>query len=229
MNFQIIGLSQKDSLSVNAELGIRGRWQTGNLNQLGLNPDARLLLSNTKIALDFRASYQYLRVERFTAISDFWTSGLISYTPTRRFFPILAGYYGFAKSYKIDQSLFVGTGAGSNIINKSNRSFLQIHAFVGYFQFEFEEQDIHSTFAIGSIMKAAIPLGKPFHITWQLDTYHATFDSDLWGASNVIMINYQISKKLFLNLSHNTIFNNQSATNIKKVNTLMMFGIRYQS
>ena len=64
------GMAQNDSLEIRGEIGLRGRWQMGNLNQLAINPNARLELSKTAFNTRLNANYQFLSVGNFTIISD---------------------------------------------------------------------------------------------------------------------------------------------------------------
>ena len=97
--------AQNDSLTTQVELGLRGRWQTGNLNQFVINPEARISLSKNSFSTTLNATYQYLSVEEFTAINDLWIYSEFNWQSHKKVFPLIASYYGFAASYKIDQSL----------------------------------------------------------------------------------------------------------------------------
>ena len=115
--------SQRDSLKFGAELG--------------LNPSVALDFSNSRTEVIVNGTYQFLRVEGFTAISDFWTRALYRFKTGRCLDPIGVLNYGFAKSYRIDHSLVVGAGAGWRIRQKSRRDFIEIQAFGGYLNLEF--------------------------------------------------------------------------------------------
>ncbi len=222
-----IALPSPKNASMALQVGIRGRWQTGNLNQLALNPAANLTISQGKFDLDLRGYYQFLRVNGFTAISDLWTSAAYRHQPTRRFFPLIAANSGFAKSYKIDHSLLLGAGFGVNLYNPAPTSFFRLHIFAGYMNFRFETRGPHTTPALGSAAILTFPLQERINISWELHTYHSGKDSQFWGANNQLMIHFKVLKSLSINLNHSTIFNRKTVENIKNTNTLLLFGIHY--
>ncbi len=221
-------MAQTDSLLVQMELGINGRWQTGNLNQLGLNPNARIALSKSNFHTELNVNYQFLRVEGFTAISDFWGNHLLQIQPNRKFYPVLSTLYGFAKSYKINHSFVIGGGIGTHLFKKSPAFFLQINVVVGYLNMEFEGETAYSKPNLGTMLKGVFPIATKINMVWELQTYHPGFDTDLWGANNRLLLQYPISKSLSISIIHNIIFNNKTVADIKKTNTLMMFGIQYR-
>lgn len=222
-----IALPSPENSSTALQAGIRGRWQTGNLNQLALNPAANLSISQRKFDLDLRGYYQFLRVNGFTAISDFWTSAANRYQPTQRFFPLIAANYGFAKSYKIDHSLLLGTGFGVNLYAPTATSFFRLQFFAGYMNFQFESREPHTTPALGSAAMLTFPLQERVNISWELHTYYSGKDSQFWGANNQLMIHFKVLKSLSINLNHSTIFNKKTVENIKNTNTLLLFGIQH--
>ena len=62
--------AQQDSLRLQVALGLRGRWQTGNLNQLSLMPNGRVALSNATFKAEVATTYHFLKVNGFNAIND---------------------------------------------------------------------------------------------------------------------------------------------------------------
>ena len=220
--------SQTDTLTISSEIGLRGRWQTGNLNQLALNPTAHLLFSKKAFQAEVKGIYQFLRVEGFTIISDFWINGMVQLVPHKRIYPLITTNYGFAKSYKIGHSLLVGGGLGINLYQKSPRSFLQVNAFAGYMDLQFENEPRLSAPSLGTLLKAAVPIADRIHLSWELQTYHPDFNREYWGANNIVRLHFQVVKNLSLTASHHTIFNNKAITGIQKTNTLMLFGLQFQ-
>lgn len=95
----------RDSLDYSTEIGMRGRWQTGTLNQLAINPRAFIKLKTQQNEFEFRADYQYLNVNNITVNSDLWTTALVQLNKKHRLFPSFITRYGFAKSYKIKQNV----------------------------------------------------------------------------------------------------------------------------
>lgn len=223
-----ISYSSPETSSATIQVGIRGRWQTGNLNQIALNPAASLTILQPRFEFDLRGYYQFLRVNGFTAISDFWSSATYRHEAPHRFFPLIATNYGFAKSYKIDHSLLFGAGFGINLYRSSATSFFRLQFFSGYMNFKFENREPHVAVAFGNAAILAIPLQERINISWELHTYHSGKDSQFWGANNQLAIHYRVFKSLSVNLNHSTIFNKKTVENIHKSNTLLLFGIQYK-
>lgn len=220
--------AQSDSLSVNLELGLRGRWQTGNLNQFAINPTASLKLSKTTFDLELNSQYQFLKVSGFTAIKDFWNIGIYRHRPGRKIYPMLATNLGFAKSYKIDHSYLAGGGVGLNLYRKSPIKYIRINVFAAYLDLAFATEIPHSSFAVGSNLKGSFPLVKGMIFNWELHSFLSGTDTEYLGVNNLLQLHYKVSKSLFLTLSHNMIYNKKQIPDIEKVNTLMLFGIQYQ-
>ena len=219
-------IAQKDSLNTTVELGIRGRWQTGNLNQFGANPSLRMVFSKPTFNTEIQSNYQYLKVNGFVAVSDLWTNGIYRFQPEKKFFPMATSVFGFAKSYKIEHSIMAGAGVGLNVFRKSIGNYFQIHVFGGYLNLEFENGPTASTPSLGAFIKSSFSIIQQLRINWELQTYNPLIDTEFWGANNLLLLHFQVSKVLFLNISHQTIFNNKTISDIKKVNTLMMFGVQ---
>lgn len=228
LSMENLAIGQSDSLIVNIEMGIRGRWQTGNLNQFALNPNARMIFSNQKFKTEFRADYQYLKVSGFVPVNDLWASWTYKYRPMRKTFPLIKAIGGFAKSYKIDHSFLAGGGAGINIIHKSPFQYLQFHAFAGYINFQFEREELYTSPAIGTTIESSFSIAPRMNIIWEIQSYHTTKDSSFWGGSNNILLIFKLSKILSFTINHNTIFNNNTIADIKNTNSLMLFGVQYQ-
>ena len=223
-----IAIGQSDSLIMNIEMGIRGRWQTGNLNQLAINPNVRLVFSNQKFLTEFRADYQYLKVSGFVPVNDLWTSWTYKYRPKRKLFPLIRTIGGFAKSYKIDHSFLAGGGAGINILYKSPFQYLQFHAFAGYMDFQFEGENLYTSPTIGTTIQSSFSIAPRMNISWEIQSYHTTKDNSFWGGSNNVFFIFQLFKKLSFTINHNTIFNNKTIADIKNTNSLMLFGVQFQ-
>ncbi len=219
--------AQSDKPSIQANLGIRGRWQTGNLNQLGLIPNAAILLQSENISLKINSSYQYLLVENFNPVNDFWTFSVLKWQTKRKIHPIIGANFGFAKSYKIKQSYSYGMGYEARLYEKSDKEYLYTGLLVGYMNFQFEHANSHTGAHMGLLLSSAIPVSDKIFMTIGLKSYHSLKEIDFWGGSSQIMLNYQFKKNLSLNISQDIVFNNQNEPGIKQLNTLMLFGVRY--
>ncbi|MBL4708235.1 MAG: DUF481 domain-containing protein [Flavobacteriales bacterium] len=219
---------QNDSLKIRTEIGVRGRLQTGNLNQFAINPNAKLGISKDKFNTEFQADYQYLNINDFVVKSDFWSSGIYQHRPNRRMYPMAIARYGFSKSYRINQSILSGIGAGVNIRKKSPTDLIQLNAFTGYMNIEFENDIKHISIVGGLLIKMMHSISKRIHVLWDLNSYHSSTDNQFWGLYNLVMIQYKIHKNIALNLSYNSTHNNKTIVGMKKTNTLMLFGFNYQ-
>lgn len=220
--------AQKDSLLIHAEVGINGRWQTGNLNQFGILPRAGLGIANKHFSLESEANYQYLRVEGFGLVNDLWVGGAFKIKPQNRIYPMVFSMYGFAQSYLINKSFVLGIGGGVNIIKKSPLHYLRANLTAGYLDFEFEGEPAHTAPAAGAMIESSFPLGERGMLSWKLNTYYSLSDLEYWGANNTVILGIKILKDLSVHLNHSTIFNNKTVPTIEKINTLMLFGVAYQ-
>ncbi len=224
---QTENVSLEDALSINGNLTLRGRWQTGNLNQISLMPGGYFSLTKPSFFAELNTTYHFLRVNGFNVKNDLWNYALMQYQPGRRLFPSIHVIVGYAKSYRIDHSIIAGPGVGLNIHNKSGYNFFQVHIYGAYLDFQYEEQTNHSSLAMGTLLKSKIPLNKHVSFQWELSTYHSMQDRNYWGGGNLIILNFKVLKNLSLNITHQTYYNNQTTIDIKKTNTEMLFGIQY--
>lgn len=217
-----------DSTWFKLELNLGGRWQQGNLSQFGIQPALRMQVGHTLYHVDLQSSYQLLQAGEFTLIDDFWTQGKLSWAKKRSIYPVIAMNYGYALSYRIDQSFLMGVGFGSELQQKNSRTSLQVNLFTGYLHFNFEGQSPSKSGVLGSLIELALPLGKSASFGWQAQSYHPLGNNNFWGINSAMQFNYTISKQFSLQTNYQFIFNNQTVMDIKKVNTLLLFGFRYQ-
>ena len=218
----------QDSLSFSTELGLLGRRQTGNLDQLVLSPSARLKIGKSSFDTEITATYQFLEVNGFRSINDLWINNVVRIKPTKRVYSFSIVYYGFADSYRIDRSLIGGAGLGINVVQSTLDKYLQVHLYGGYASVDFQQAPSQSSPSFGSFVKAAFPLNSDkLSLLWEFHSYHALNDQDFEGVNNILQIRYALFKGFHLNASHTTIFNNTVNEGIAKTNTLMMFGLAY--
>lgn len=224
----------QDTLRVRSEFSLVGRRQTGNLDQIGVNPSAKLGVGNSAFELETGANYQFLRVNGFTSINDLWINGIYRVHPRKRVFPFAMAYYGFADSYRIDQSLIGGIGAGVNLQDGSKKGLLQGHLFLGYADVDFltvsAATSSHTSFAVGSFIRsdfAIVHSGLGIH--WEFHSYHAVSDRDFYGANNLIILRYALVKGFHLTATHSTIYNHTTSEGISRTNTLLMVGLAFLS
>ena len=101
-----------DSTWVRLELDLRGRWQQGNLNQIGIQPNLRFQWGNRRYLVDLQSNYQLLKASDFVLIDDFWTQAKLTLHRERSIYPMVAMNLGYALSYRIDHSFLLGVGWG---------------------------------------------------------------------------------------------------------------------
>lgn len=228
MTLSIRLFAQGDSLSRSVNLSLMGQHQSGNLNSISLNPRAQIRFQSPDFSADLESSYQLLRVEGFTMVSDFWTEGLYQRAARKKFFPALALVSGFAKSYDLQSSLHLSAGMGFNVLKWKPNEFLQVHALVGYLRFEFNDIPAHSTAALGLALRASFPVSKTSSLSWKLKTYHSLSNKNFVGGDNLFLYHISIGQSFGLRLSHNIIFNNQTGAQISRINSVFLFGFDFK-
>ena len=219
--------AQDDSTRIEGTFALLGRWQTGNLSQFSINPSFRIKVINQKHAGELSANYHYMQVNKVTVIDDLWVNGIYRNHPHRKVFAMVTANYGFAQSYRIEQSFIAGGGAGINVIGSSSAQYVQFHVFGGYLYFQFENIAPHSSPAAGTILSAATPMGNLFTLFWELQSYHSFKQVRFSGLNNRIIVHWEIRKDISLNISHNTIYNHKNIEGIENLNTAMLFGLQY--
>ncbi len=220
--------SSEYSSYIKGRLGLMGTWQTGNLDQLSVLPNGGISIVKNAYFAEFNASYHYLNVRGFNAINDFWTYGLFQHQPNHRVFPSIHTIMGFARSYKIEHSIVTGAGGGINVKKKSPDNFLQLHLYGSYLNFQYEMEGTHKAVAIGSLIRAMLPIKTHISLRWELSTFHSLWETNFWGGSNLLQLNISVLRNLSMNLSHQSYYNHQTAMDIENTNTEMLFGIQYQ-
>ncbi len=226
--FHLMGNSQNDTLFVQGEIGLRGRWQTGNLDQIGINPNSRFKIYNSKLNSDVLATYQLLKVNGFTAVSDLWIGSISRLNAHKKIYPMVSANFGFAESYRINSSIVMGAGAGINMIKASPFRYFQINGYAGYLDFKFEDTKAHTAAMIGTSMQSSLPIGERMKFSWELHTYHSLSNDEFWGLNNIVILYVEVFRNIFVTLNHQTIYNNQNIESIKNTNTLMLFGFQFQ-
>ncbi len=217
----------KDSTRIQIHAGLMGRWQSGNLEQLSVMPNARFAFSKRACYAELNTNYHYLKVGDFNAVNDLWVNAIYQHQPHKTVYPMVYTNNGFAASYKIDFAALNAAGFGLNVKQKRPNNYIQVHAFTGYLYFEFENEASHSTLGFGSLIRAALPLSKLIHLKWELSSYHSARQTSFWGGGNFVQLNLRISPNLFANMRHQIYYNAQNIQNIKNYNSIMLFGIQY--
>lgn len=218
-----------DSLHINGEIGIRGKWQTGNFAQFVINPNAKITLEKKKTILDVRINYEFLKVNQGSLINDFWSFGMYQYSSNKTIFPIAIAHYGFAKSYAIDQSLIGGIGAGINIIKNDKHNYFQANIFAGYMNLKYENTVAHNTTNAGTYIKLKFPLKEDLvYFVLNINGYISLDDTRFRGFNNRMIVNFQVFKSLGINISYRLVYNNYTPAIINETNGKLVFGINYE-
>lgn len=225
---QAAGQVNKSVMQSNLRFGLMGRWQTGNLEQFSILPNATFSLKNEKHLLELRTNYNYIKVGGFNAVNDLWQDVLYQYQPHKRLYLTVHAINGFAQSYRIDYSSLNGVGAGLNLIRNTAKKYLQIQLVGGYLNFDFEGLPAHSAVGLGSLIRSSFPLGKRITLVWEMSTYHSTQDHDFFGGGNFLQLDLAIAKGLSINIRHQTYYNHQKVELTENLNSMMLFGIQYQ-
>ncbi|MBB6462220.1 DUF481 domain-containing protein [Flammeovirga kamogawensis] len=216
-----------DTLKLAANVALMGSKQTGNLNQVGLTSEFGMHLSSVKTSTTMNVTYSYLNVEDITVLNDFWSNADFRFHQEHKVYPLVAMFYGFAHSYRINHALVTGAGAGWTPVKKSDKKLLELSAFVGYMNFEFQTEQAHKSSALGTIATFKTPINEAVYFEWNLKTYHSFTDSEYWGANNNISLVVNLVKELNLRVSHNWLYNDKTVPMVKKVNTLLLVGVQY--
>ena len=227
----VVGFSfgSEDSLKLDWNLRLGGRWQTGNLGQFGINASTQITAYNSKFSADLSANYMYLDIG-FKAVDDLWLMGNYRYRPQRKNLPTSdLGSWLCICLIALHIQPQIGVGAGVNIIQKTPFNYFRTSLFAGYSDFKFLGETNVNTPSYGTISQLSLPIAKTINFVWELATYHSITDIVFWGINNTAILHYQMHKNISLNISHNTIYNNESAESIENTNTLMMFGIQFKT
>ncbi len=228
IGFQFTANAQADSLRVNGEIGIRGRWQTGNFAQFVINPNGRIIVEKKQTRVEVQANYEFLKVNKGSLINDFWTYGIYQYNSEKTFFPVAMTHYGFAQAYAIDHSLIGGLGVGINAIKKNKHSFLQANIFAGYLNLKYENSPVHKAESMGSYVRLKFPLKKDvIHAVLDSHAYVSLKNSDFHSFNSRMILLFQIVKNFGVNMTYSLVYNNNNPSVISKTNGKLVFGLNY--
>jgi len=208
-------------------VGLRGMWQTGRTSQIDIAPNLKLQLLKSNHYFEQSIEYQFLKVNNFAVVNDFWSSSLFQFKQNKKFYPFATLAGGTAKSFLLNHFIFTGAGIGSNIYRKSISEYLQIHAFIGYLDYSIDDF-LHQALSVGSIIRANVGLSKNIQLNWSFTSYHSTNLISSWGLQNNAKLNFLVSENLRINLNHRLFYNNQTVNQLEKLNTILLFGVNYQ-
>ncbi|ANQ52360.1 DUF481 domain-containing protein [Flammeovirga sp. MY04] len=214
-----------DTLKWDNRISLIGRHQSGNLNQYSIMPTWRSTLHNSKINAVLDVNYQYIKVEEFEVVDDFWVSGMLQYGHQQKVYPIVYGLNGFAQSYHIDKSSFLGGGMGWNILKQKPNSYLQLHVMAGYLNFQFTETPLHEAFSWSGFIRTKFPISKMFQLEWEVLTYQSMKDTEYMGFGNLLVFNFMLNKWLGLNVRHQIYYDHKEVPLTENLNSIAYFGL----
>ena len=228
LGFQFNTNAQTDSLRINGEIGLRGKWQTGNFAQFVINPNGRIIIEKKRTRIEVQANYEFLKVNQGSLINDFWSYGMYQYHSEKTLSPMAITHYGFAQAYAIDHSLLGGIGIGINVIKKSKSRFLQANIFTGYLNLKYENTPIHSSGSMGSYLRLKFPLKKDLiYATADSHAYVSLKNSDFHSFNSTMILLFQITKDFGINMTYGLVYNNNNPSVISKTNGKLVFGLTY--
>lgn len=221
-------IGQTEKLKVQGNIGIRGKWQTGNFAQFVINPSGKIIVEKKRTRIEVQANYEFLKVNKGSLINDFWTYGMYQYNSEKTIFPMAMTHYGFAQAYAIDHSLIGGLGIGINAIKKNKHSFLQANIYMGYLNLKYENAPIHKAASMGSYVRLKFPLKKDV-IYAMLDShaYISLKNSDYHSFNSRMILLFQIVKNFGVNMTYSLVYNNNNPSVISKTNGKLVFGLNY--
>ncbi|MBL4650272.1 MAG: DUF481 domain-containing protein [Aureispira sp.] len=227
--FQSKTVAQTDSLSIKGEIGIRGKWQTGNFAQFVINPNGKVTLELKRTRIEIQANYEFLKVNQGSLINDFWTYGLYQYHSAKTIFPIAMVHYGFAQSYAIDRSLIAGLGAGINLVKKKKHSFFQINIFSGYLNLKYKNAFAHQAVAAGSYLRLKFPLKKDLiYVILESHAYLSLQNIDYHSFNSRVVLLLKIVESFGVNVTYSLIYNNNNPSATNEINGSLVFGLNYR-
>ena len=224
------GLAQDkaDSLRIEGELGIRGKWQTGNFAQFVVNPNARLNLETKKAFIELRSNYELLKVNGGSLINDLWSYGLVQYQQEQTLFPMAIIHYGFSQAYAIDRSWVGGVGVGINLLPTSQSASLQSNFFLGGMDLKYEGARAHTAFSVGSYLKLEIPL-KNEAVRCFIDshTYLSLQNTSYHSLNARAILSFRLLQHLYANVTYRLVYNNNNPSVSTNTNGKLIFGFNY--
>ncbi len=218
--------AQKDTLHFNAMVNFQTMLQSGNLNQYGGNLNAQLALSNKRIKMQYALSYNYVTVEEFNIIDDSWNYALFKYDHNKLLYPLVMGYHGFAKSFGIDRASVVGAGAGLNIFNRSQFTYLRVNAMLAHLWFDYDINPTIRGTGVNVFVEGNTSISKlPIHLNWEFHAYQHIEQSNVYGFQNTIRLSIPVSKKLSITISQMLVYSEQVDVDRKRFNTTSLMGL----
>lgn len=220
--------AQQDSLRINGQIGLRGLWQTGTLDQLVATPSGKLTIEHNKVHLEANTRYDFFLVNGSTVKNDLWFDLYFQLHPANRFYPFLSGLSGFSQSFRMDYSTQVALGIGANLIQRKPNRYIQANIGLGYFNLKYNQEIPHHSISLAPLLKIRMPFpGKRLACSIDLMGYFSLLDTDYMGLHNQVGLHIFLAKGFSIHLNHTTNYNRTNPVNIAPTNTKLSFGITY--
>lgn len=222
--------SQDEQKAFSGQIGLRGMWQTGNLAQLFINPNAKFFIEKNGWFVELSSNYERLSVEGGTVlVNDFWSFAMVQYNKkNKKVFPMAIAHSGFAVSYAVENSTLGGIGAGAHLIEKDAHRYFQINTFVGMMHLKYDFAEAHQAPTAGTYIKFKFPIQKEqLYLAVDLHTYLSMETPKYRGFNSSTNLTYILNKDFSLELNYRTVYNRDTPDWIHKYNGKLNFGLRY--
>ncbi len=219
--------AQEDTLKLHGMFNLQGRQQTGNLNQIGGMALIKASVMNSKWYTGVSGSYNYVEVEKFNAVNDLWSSGLVKYNHKKMVYPLVMAYAGFAKSFGIDEAYVSGAGFGVNVFQKSPIKYLNINVIGGYSTFNYATVSDVTDWVTNIYISSNTNIFKSkAEINWEFQAfYFPNTDIDVTGILNNIRLSLPLTKSIRFTLTHQYLYNSYVDVAVSKENSMLLFGL----
>ncbi|UTW67420.1 hypothetical protein KFE94_04725 [bacterium SCSIO 12643] len=218
----------QDSLKINLEIGLIGIWQKGNLEQLSLMPNGQLKLRTNKWYSEISSSYNFLIIQGYSPINDFWFNGLYQHQNSKKIYPYFQSVNGFAKTYLIDGSSFNSIGLGINLIPNTPTKYFQFHLSTGYLYFKFYHESSHTALGFGTLIRAYFPISDHLNLKWELAGYYSSDDHTYGGGNNNLTLEMFVTKRIFVTLMHQFYYHNRDIDGVERYTSILQYGLKYK-
>lgn len=139
-------------------------------------------------------------------------------------------YFGFAKSFGIDDSNLGGLGVGINIFKGFPKKYLNINTMLGYSKFNYVNvTDVEGMATTVFIAANTTVFKTNMELNWELHAFYLPDENiPTRGGKNTIRLSVPIHKGISFTTSHNYVYNSHVDTGISKVNTFLLFGLSFK-
>jgi hypothetical protein len=226
--FSTLAVAQVDTNTtspIDVTLRLQAIYQTGNLSQYGGQAFGAVTHTSHGAITTLKSNFNHVTVNDFNIINDSWNFLRYERVTQGRLYPVTLIYLGAAKSFGIKRGLVASMGAGWKTPRVLEKPFLDVNFTIGYANMRYHEQVGINEPTSNLSISASVPVNsKGMFISWNGESY-MTLSNSYSGLQNNLSLNAPIGKKTFLNISHQTIFNDHVDSGKQKTNTQLLLGI----